>query len=61
MSSGKNLPKAKLFRIKVFYSVKNFINLLCINFSSISFLLLVQGEMKNKSWLGGGKYSENVL
>ena len=21
----------------------------------------VQGEMKNESWLGGGKYSENLL
>ena len=39
MGSGKILPKAKLFEIKDFCSVKNFINLLCISFSSILSIL----------------------
>ena len=37
IGSGKILPKTKLFAI--FCSVKNFINLLCINFSSILSIL----------------------
>ena len=39
MSSVKILPKAKPFEIKDFCSVKNFINLLCINFFIILSLL----------------------
>ena len=39
IGSGKILPKVKLFEIKNFCSGKNFINILCINFSSILSIL----------------------
>ena len=37
-------------------------DLLGLKFVIISIISsFVQGEMKNESWLGGGKYSKNVL
>ena len=60
IGSGKTLPKVKLFEIKNFCSGKNFINILCINFSSILSILderEIGLQLKNSSlesflWIG---------
>ena len=45
--------------VGMLFSPANFLGLKFEIILIISYF--VQGEMKNESWLGGGKYSKNIL